>query len=99
VRAGHHHERIELEILHRTHRGGRPFESAPAPTRPQSAASHHVAAGGHSRDLEQRILLGIGGGRWGVCRSAPEGYHTRVKAMESSVVRNVVDAHSDSSHD
>jgi hypothetical protein len=47
----------------------------------------------------KRILVEWVSADGGYADPPSRGYHTRVKAMESSVVRNVVDAHSDSSHD
>ena len=55
LRARDHDERIELEILHRPHRIAAALEAAPAPPRPETAATHDVATGGDRRDLQHPV--------------------------------------------
>ena len=57
VRPGDDDERIELEVLHRTHRGPGAIEAGPAAAGPQTLAPHDVAARRHGRDLDRHRRL------------------------------------------
>ncbi len=52
--AGHHLERVELEVLHRAHGPLGAAQPLPAPPRPQPAAAQDKATGGLARELDQR---------------------------------------------
>ena len=78
-------ERIELEILHRPHRVAGALEAAPAPPRPETAATHDVATGGDRRDLEHPVRLAQRVGR--AIRHAVAGSRAGVERHQDTTDR------------